>query len=52
MRREAITTAEDLGYRQYMFDHFAQPGFESSYNNWTFKEAADALGIEAGRTAS
>jgi oxygen-independent coproporphyrinogen-3 oxidase len=48
MRGEAIASAAELGYRQYMFDHFARPGFESSYNHWTFKEAADALGLGAG----
>jgi len=48
MRRQAIAVAEAMGYRQYMFDHFARPGFESAYNRWTFKEAVDALGIGAG----
>ena len=48
MYREAIAIAKDLGYNMYMFDHFAEEGYESDYNYWTFKEAVDALGIGAG----
>jgi oxygen-independent coproporphyrinogen III oxidase len=48
MYQEAINYAERLGYRMYMFDHFAKPGFENPYNDFTFKEARDALGIGAG----
>lgn len=48
MYREALSIAENLGFNMYMFDHFAEKGYESSYNYWTFKEAADALGIGAG----
>jgi oxygen-independent coproporphyrinogen-3 oxidase len=32
----------------YMFDHFAQEGYDNPYNLYTFKEARDALGIGAG----
>ena len=48
MRREAVAAAEQLGYRQYMFDHFALPGHESKYNHFTFRGTRDALGIGAG----
>ncbi|MEJ2743279.1 MAG: coproporphyrinogen-III oxidase family protein [Gammaproteobacteria bacterium] len=41
-------TLEGLGFKQYMFDHFAKPGRESKYQYWTFKEGVDALGIGAG----
>ncbi|WP_437957067.1 coproporphyrinogen-III oxidase family protein [Sorangium sp. So ce119] len=49
MRREATRFAERLGYREYMFDHFAKPGFESQYMLWSWREAdKDALAIGPG----
>ncbi|MCD6047057.1 MAG: Fe-S oxidoreductase, coproporphyrinogen oxidase [Gammaproteobacteria bacterium] len=48
MHADAVKIAEDMGFNMYMFDHFAEPGFEAPYNHWTFKEAKDALGIGAG----
>ena len=49
MRREASRVAAELGYREYMFDHFAQPGFESEYMLWSWREAdKDALAIGPG----
>jgi len=48
MYREAFNYAERLGYKMYMFDHFAQEGYDNPYNLYTFKEARDALGIGAG----
>lgn len=47
MHREAVKFAEQLGYKMYMFDHFAQEGYDNPYNWYTFKEARDALGIGA-----
>lgn len=47
MYDEAVNYAERLGYKMYMFDHFAQEGYDNPYNWYTFKEARDALGIGA-----
>lgn len=48
MYRESLAVAEQFGFNMYMFDHFCEPGYESAYNYWTFKEGVDALGIGAG----
>lgn len=48
MYLDAIRAAEEMGFKMYMFDHFAQPGYENQYNYWTFRMARDALGIGAG----
>lgn len=48
MYSEARRIAEELGFHMYMFDHFCEPGYESSYNDWQFKDAADTLGIGPG----
>ena len=48
MYQEAVKYADKLGYKMYMFDHFAQSGYDNPYNWYTFKEARDALGIGAG----
>jgi len=48
MYRDALRVVKNIGFNMYMFDHFAEPGYESNYNYWTFKEATDALGIGAG----
>jgi oxygen-independent coproporphyrinogen-3 oxidase len=48
MYTDALDIAEKAGFRMYMFDHFAQPGYENMYNHWAFREAADALGVGAG----
>lgn len=48
MHSMVCDTLEAGGFKQYMFDHFAKPGYESGYQYWTFKDGADALGIGAG----
>lgn len=40
--------AADAGMGNYMYEHYAKPGYESSYNRWTMTECVDALGIGAG----
>lgn len=48
MHAEVCDKLAELGLQQYMFDHFARPGFQSKYQYWTFREGVDALGIGAG----
>lgn len=36
MLNDLVETAEQMGFVNYMFDHFAVPGYESVYNKWTF----------------
>jgi oxygen-independent coproporphyrinogen III oxidase len=49
MYLDAIRTAEDMGFKMYMFDHFAVPGHENIYNEWTFKRNnTEILGVGPG----
>ena len=50
MYLDAIRVAEDIGFEMYMFDHFAVPGYESTYNEWTFKKSSvvEVLGVGPG----
>ena len=48
MRREVVDFAARHGYREYMVDHFAWPGFENKYNEWSWKTYVDALAIGPG----
>ncbi|BET96036.1 coproporphyrinogen-III oxidase family protein [Xenorhabdus taiwanensis] len=40
--------AADAGMHNYMYEHYALPGYESKYNHWTMKECVDALGLGPG----
>lgn len=40
--------ASDVGMVNYMFEHYAIPGYESKYNHWTMNECVDALGVGPG----
>lgn len=40
--------ASDVGMVNYMFEHYAIPGYESKYNHWTMNECVDALGLGPG----
>jgi len=40
--------ASDAGMVNYMLEHYAQPGYESKYNQWTMTECVDALGVGPG----
>lgn len=40
--------AADAGMHNYMYEHYALPGYESRYNHWTMKECVDALGFGPG----
>jgi len=40
--------AAEAGMINYMHEHYALPGYESGYNQWTMTECVDALGIGAG----
>lgn len=40
--------AESAGMSNYMYEHYALPGYESKYNRWTMSECVDALGVGAG----
>ena len=48
MYLDAIKVADDTGFRMYMFDHFAVPGYENVYNDWTFRRDAEVLGVGPG----
>lgn len=40
--------ASQTGMHNYMFEHYALPGYESKYNHWTMKECVDVLGLGPG----
>lgn len=40
--------ANSVGMNNYMYEHYALPGYESKYNKWTMNECVDALGVGAG----
>lgn len=40
--------ATDAGMVNYMLEHYAKPGYESKYNQWTMTECVDALGVGPG----
>lgn len=49
MYLDVIDAAERMGFRNYMFDHFAQPGWENTYNEWTFRRNnVEILGVGPG----
>jgi len=48
MRREAKEIAESFGFKMYMADHYAKPGYENKYNHWSWKVYTDALAIGPG----
>lgn len=49
MFQDIVETAESMGFQMYMFDHFARPGYENVYNDWTFKQnMIEVLGVGPG----
>ncbi|GHC88121.1 coproporphyrinogen-III oxidase family protein [Streptomyces flavofungini] len=48
MYLDLIDAAEGMGFNMYMFDHFARPGWENVYNEWTFKQDVEVLGVGPG----
>lgn len=49
MHRDLVETVADIGFENYMFDHFAVPGSENVYNDWTFRQNnVEILGIGPG----
>jgi oxygen-independent coproporphyrinogen-3 oxidase len=49
MQADLVEAAADLGFVNYMFDHFAKPGAESVYNEWTFgRNMIEVLGVGPG----
>jgi oxygen-independent coproporphyrinogen-3 oxidase len=48
MYREALSIAEQAGYRMYMVDHFCKPGYENMYNHWNWKVYIDTLAVGPG----
>jgi oxygen-independent coproporphyrinogen III oxidase len=49
MYLDVIDIAEDMGFRMYMFDHFAREGWENVYNDWTFRQSnVEILGVGPG----
>ncbi len=49
MQSDLVEAAAELGFTNYMFDHYAKPGAESIYNKWTFgKNMIEVLGVGPG----
>lgn len=49
MQSDLVEAAAELGFTNYMFDHYAKPGAESIYNEWTFgKNMIEVLGVGPG----
>lgn len=49
MQADLVETAAELGFVNYMFDHYAKPGAESIYNEWTFgRNMIEVLGVGPG----
>lgn len=48
MTDEVRELAKAAGFEMYMVDHFAKPGFENKYNQWSWKVYTDALAIGPG----
>lgn len=45
MQSMIMQFAAEAGMINYMHEHYALPGYESRYNQWTMTECVDALGI-------
>lgn len=49
MQFDLAEAAAELGFVNYMFDHYAKPGAESVYNEWTFgRNMIEVLGVGPG----
>ncbi|MFH8385002.1 coproporphyrinogen-III oxidase family protein [Kitasatospora sp. NPDC018058] len=46
MYRDLVEATENMGFHNYMFDHFCRPGWENVYNEWTFlRNNVEILGV-------
>jgi oxygen-independent coproporphyrinogen-3 oxidase len=49
MYADLTSTVAEIGFCNYMFDHFCQPGYENVYNDWTFRRNnVEILGVGPG----
>jgi oxygen-independent coproporphyrinogen-3 oxidase len=49
MYADLTKTVAGIGFHNYMFDHFCQPGWENTYNDWTFRRNnVEILGVGPG----
>jgi oxygen-independent coproporphyrinogen-3 oxidase len=49
MYRDLVDIVAEIGFENYMFDHFSIPGSENVYNDWTFRQSnVEILGVGPG----